>query len=133
MKFFSSVIISESKFAFANGGFWIKFSVRHKVWQRSLETSITCLSHTLAHPVKLVKYLKNVLQWYYPQVEFKLSLSNSFKINYFFNYKDPLPLDLRSGIVYKYTCGICNDSYIGSSVKQARVRFSQHRGFSFRT
>ena len=83
--------------------------------------------------VKLVKYLKNVLQQYFPQVEFKFSLSNSFKIKYFFNYKDHLPLDLRSGIVYKYTCGICKDSYIGSSIKQARVRFSHHHGFSFRT
>ena len=51
--------------------------------------------------VKLVKYLKNVLQRYYHQVEFKFSLSNSFKIKSFFNYKDHLPLDLRSGIVYK--------------------------------
>ena len=83
--------------------------------------------------VKLVKYLKNVLQRYYPQVEFKFSLSNSLKIKSFFYYKDHLPLDLRSGIVYKYTCGICNDSYIGSSIKQARVRFSQHHGFSFIT
>ena len=81
--------------------------------------------------VKLVRYLKNVLQWYYPQVEFKFSLSNSFKIKYFFNYKDHLPLYLRSGIVYKYTCGIFSDSYIGSSVKKARVRFSQHRVFFF--
>ena len=75
--------------------------------------------------------LKECTQRYYPQVEFKFSLSNSFKIKYFFNYKDLLPLDLRSGIVYKYTYGICNDSYIGSSVKQARVRFTQYHGFSF--
>jgi hypothetical protein len=82
---------------------------------------------------KIVNYLKQILPTYYPQIEFKFSLKNNFKIQSYFRYKDTLPVDLRSNFIYKYTCGSCHESYIGSSVKQTKVRFTQHLGTSFRT
>ena len=36
-------------------------------------------------------------------------LSNSFQ------YKDPTPKDLISGIAYKFQCGLYNESYYGQS------------------
>ena len=36
---------------------------------------------------------------------------NSFKINYF-SYQDPIPNDLKSFLVYKFTCASCSSSYI---------------------
>ena len=30
-----------------------------------------------------------------------------------FRYKDPIPKDLISGVVYKFHCGLCNESYYG--------------------
>ena len=41
---------------------------------------------------------------------------NSFKIKNYFSYKDPIPDDLKSFLVYKFTCASCSSSYIGDVV-----------------
>ena len=41
---------------------------------------------------------------------------NSFKIKHYFSYKDPIPDDLKSFLVYKFTCASCSSSYIGKLV-----------------
>ena len=42
---------------------------------------------------------------------------NSFKIKNYFSYKDPIPDDLKSFLVYKFTCASCSSSYIGEILK----------------
>ena len=41
---------------------------------------------------------------------------NSFKIKNYFAYKDPIPNDLKSFLVYKFTCASCSSSYIAEPV-----------------
>ena len=49
---------------------------------------------------------------------FKIKLVfNSFKINNYFSYKDPIPDDLKSFPVYKFTCASCSSSYIEEHIK----------------
>ena len=40
----------------------------------------------------------------------------SFKIKNYFSYKDPIPDDLRSFLLHKFTCASCSSSYIGKPV-----------------
>ena len=40
---------------------------------------------------------------------------NSFKIKNKSLYKDPIPNDLKSHLVYKFTCAGCSSSYIGTT------------------
>ena len=82
---------------------------------------------------QIVKYLKKILPFYYPYIDFKFSLKNFKQIKSFFRYKDLLPDVLRSNIIYKYTCDACQGIYIGSTSKQSKIRFTQHLGISFRT
>ena len=42
---------------------------------------------------------------------------NSFKIKNYFAYKDPIPNDLKSFLVYKFTCASCSSSYTGETFK----------------
>ena len=51
-------------------------------------------------------------------------LSNSFR------YKDPIPKDLISGVVYKFQCGLCNESYYGESIRHLDIRSGEHIGVS---
>ena len=44
-----------------------------------------------------------------------------------------MPAELCSRIIYKFECESCKDSYIGSTMKQSKVRFCQHLGISPRT
>jgi len=39
-----------------------------------------------------------------------------------FSVKDPIPLDLRSRVVYKFTCAGCNACYIGETSRHLSTR-----------
>ncbi|XP_068989277.1 uncharacterized protein [Neodiprion pinetum] len=41
--------------------------------------------------------------------------------------KDPLPLGMRSGVVYKIPCNHCNMSYIGQTSRQLHTRITEHK------
>ena len=47
---------------------------------------------------------------------------NSFKIKSHFSYKDPIPDDLKSFLVYKFTCASCSSSYIGETCRHFKTR-----------
>ena len=82
---------------------------------------------------ELSKKLTKILSHSYPQIEFNFCFKNNFSIKSLFKYKDSLPDELCSNIIYKFSCGTCQGSYIGSTTKQSRIRFFQHLGMSPRT
>ena len=54
---------------------------------------------------------------------------NSFKIKNYFSYKDPIPNDLKSFLVYKFTsasCTSCSSSYIGETCPHFKNRIEEH-------
>ena len=51
---------------------------------------------------------------------------NSFKIKNHFPYKDPIPNDLKSFLVYKFTCASCSSSYIGEGCRHFKTRIEEH-------
>ena len=53
-----------------------------------------------------------------------------FKV--FFRFKDKVPRELQSSVVYKYSC-CCNATYYGRSKRQLQTRIFQHLGRSIRT
>ena len=75
---------------------------------------------------KLKQALKGVLNCCKVEIVFKCQarLSNSFR------YKDPIPKDLISGVVYKFQCGLCNESYYGESIRHLDIRSGEHIGVS---
>ena len=79
------------------------------------------------------KKLMSLVRRFYPHVNLKCIFRNSFTIGSLFSFKDRLPLMLRTSVIYQYSCGQCSSSYIGQTVKQLKVRISQHKSRSFRT
>ena len=64
-----------------------------------------------------------------------LQAKNGFKCqNKLFNsfrFKDPIPKDLISGVVYKFQCGLCNKSYYGEhQTLLSDIRSGEHIGVS---
>ena len=51
---------------------------------------------------------------------------NSFKIKNYFSYKDPIPNDLKSFLVYKFTCASCSSGYIGETCRHFKTRIEEH-------
>ena len=47
-----------------------------------------------------------------------------------FHFKDRLPYELISRVVYEFQCGRCNFSYIGETDSHLKVRSGKHIGIS---
>ena len=56
--------------------------------------------------------------------------SSKNKLKNVFSLKDKLPRDLKSLVIYKYTCSDCNINHIGKSTRHFIVRYSEHLGIS---
>ena len=51
---------------------------------------------------------------------------NSFKIKNNFSYKDPIPDDLNSFLVYKFPGASCSSSYIDKTCRHFKPRIEEH-------
>ena len=49
-----------------------------------------------------------------------------FKIKCYLSYKDPIADDLKSFLVYKFTCASCSSSYIDKSCRDFKTRIEEH-------
>ena len=47
-----------------------------------------------------------------------------------FHFKNQIPKDLISGVVYKFQCGLCSESYYGECIRHLNVRIGEHIGIS---
>ena len=50
----------------------------------------------------------------------------SFKIKNYFSYKGPIPDDLKSFLVYKFTCASCSSSYIDETCRHFKTRIMRN-------
>ena len=73
---------------------------------------LLCIGN-LSHHIKN-KFSKLCKEFCKENVSIKL-VFNSFKIKSCFSYKDQIPDDLKSFLVYKFTCASCSFSYVGKT------------------
>ena len=53
---------------------------------------------------------------------------NSLKIKNYFSYKDPIPDNLKSFLVYKFTCASCSSSHIDEICRHFEARKTYQKG-----
>ena len=82
---------------------------------------------------KLKQDLLTLLPKYYSKDKFCVILVNNLTIGSFFNYKDKLPLHLRSSLVYKYSCVHCTSEYVGMTTRTLGTTVAEHAGINFPT
>ena len=51
---------------------------------------------------------------------FKVKIS--YKVKNHFSFKDPIPSDLKSSVVYQFTCAACNSRYLGETMHHISTR-----------
>ena len=78
---------------------------------------------------KLRKSLKDILNCCKLQIVFK----SQNKLAKAFRFKDRIPKELTSGVIYKFQCGLCNESYYGECIRHLNVRIGEHIGISLLT
>ena len=83
-------------------------------------------SISLQTRTKLKKSLQSILNCCKLQIVFK----NKTRLGNNFHFKDQIPKDLTSGVIYKFQCGLCNESYYGEYMRHLNVRIGEHIGIS---
>ena len=131
---------------FKNNGFpshLINFSIRKflsKQYDRvQMSFDVPKLKKYLTFPyfgeqsVKMKQDITEVLTAFYPYIDFRVVLRNSFTTGSLFKFKDRVPKECSSGVIYKFCCPSCGGSYIGSTNVRLKTRVCQHLGISDRT
>ena len=97
------------------------------VEKKTLFLSLPYLAQiSLQTRTNLRKSLEDLLNSYQLQIVFK----SQRKLSTVFRFKDRLPSDLVSGIVYKYSCSRCNSTYYGETDRHLKVRSGEDIGIS---
>ena len=110
-----------------------KYKIQEKVITVSKETLLLVLPYlgplSLQTRTKLRKSLKGILNCCKLQIVFK----SQNKLAKAFHFKDCIPKELISGVIYKFQCGLCNESYYGECIRHLNVRIEEHIGISLLT
>ena len=56
----------------------------------------------------------------------KLLTNSKSKIIFHFSYKDMIPYDLKSFLVYEFTCTGCSSNYIGETFRHFKIGIEEH-------
>ena len=91
------------------------------------------ISYTGKHSLNLRNKLSKLLRQFYPQCLIRVIFKPEMTIHNLFRYKDMLPKDLASSVVYQYSCDSCKATYIGKTKRHLKTRIHEHKGRSVRT
>ena len=73
--------------------------------------------------------MKQIFKQFIPTKNATIYFKPGPRTSNFFRIKDVTPFEMRSPVVYMYTCASCNaSSYIGLTTRHIRQRISEHRG-----
>ena len=75
---------------------------------------------------KFRKSRKGILNCFKLQIVFK----SQNKLAKAFRFKNRIPKQLTSGVIYKFHCGLYNESYYGECVRHLNARIGEHIGIS---
>ena len=70
--------------------------------------------------------LKKYVNKHISNVKLMVIFRSQRRLKTLFRYKDMIPPDLQSYIVYRYTCGTCNSTYIGKTDRHRHIRWCEH-------
>ena len=84
--------------------------------------------------LKIKGKLVSLAKTYFPCCKIQVIFNSGNRLGRFFNFKDKVPLNVRSLILYRFTCSSCNSaSYIGKTKRHFLVRAFEHMGISLIT
>ena len=106
------------------------FSERLVVSTVERQKVLLVLPYLGAMSLQLRTRLQRAISKCAPSCKLSVVFKAGRNIGIFFKFKDRPCRNLLSGVVYKFSCGCCNASYIGQTMRHLKVRASEHIGIS---
>ena len=97
------------------------------------ETYYAVLPYFGSQSEKLKLEMSKLINRYLPDITLRIVLFNGYKISKLFNFKDKVPLDMRTKLIYKYVCAKCASEYVGMTSRNFYIRICEHKGINHRT
>ena len=92
-----------------------------------------CLPFMGKDSLELKSKLTRFTSRYFPACRIKVIFKCNNRLKSLLAFKDRIPLNVRSHLLYRYTCNGCNAIYIGKTRRHYLVRVFEHLGISLRT
>ena len=92
-----------------------------------------CLPFLGKQSLELKSKIQKFVHRYFPQCKIKVIFKCNNRFQNFLSFKDKVPNNLRSHLLYRYTCNSCKAIYIGKTRRHYMVRVFEHLGISLRT
>ena len=80
--------------------------------------------------LEIKKRLEKTIGDFIPRCKIQVVFSSKNKIRNFFAFKDKVPNNLKSLVLYRFKCSDCNVTYIGKTSRHYQIRYSEHLGIS---
>ena len=113
---------------------FVKKSANEETNDNSSKEEFTVLLPFLGNQSNVVKKkLCQLFSEFCPNSKLKIVFKSGIKIGDFFKFKDSIPSNIRSLVVYKFSCSSCNATYIGKTERHHKVRMCEHLGISYKT
>ena len=75
-------------------------------------------------------HLQNSINKNLPFCKIKVIFKSTTRLSKCFRFKDKVPFNLHSNVVYKFSCGKCNATYYGETCRHLNIRAGEHSGIS---
>ena len=72
--------------------------------------------------LKIRGNLIELAKTYFPCCKIQVVFKSDKQLESFFSFKDMIPLNVRSLLIYKFTCSSCNSAYVGKTKRHFVVR-----------
>ena len=92
-----------------------------------------CLPFLGKQSLELKDKISRFATKFFPDCRIKVIFKCNNRLRNFLVFKDRIPLNVRSHLLYRYTCDGCNAIYIGKTRRHYLVRVLEHLGISMKT
>ena len=79
------------------------------------------------------KSLLSIFEKTAPHIKLKVMFVSNVRMKNCFSFKDKIPNDLQSLILYLFTCDSCKAVYPGKTKRHYKIRLYEHLGLSYKT
>ena len=97
--------------------------VLHTVPKKEL---LIILPYLGKHSINIKSRLYSCISKALPYCQLKINFQSRVRLGNLFAFKDIIHIELRSNLVYKFSCSNCNFTYYGKTERHLKVRVSEH-------
>ena len=107
--------------------------IREKIPIEVKQKMRICLPYLGKKSLEIRKSLLDFSKTYFKLCKLQIVFKSGNRLGDFLKFKDRIPINCRSLVVYSYTCDKCNLVYFGKTKRHYKVRLFEHLGISLRT